>query len=83
MGRVIAQASVSLDGFIAGPDQTGFDRLFAWCTSGEVATPSNDPDRLTYRTSAASADYLRDLLDNTGACVVGRPDIGRIARSLR
>lgn len=72
MGKVFAQASVSLDGFIAGPDGSGFDRLFAWCSAGEVETPSAQPERLTYRTSAATAGYLRDLIDNTGAFVVGR-----------
>jgi dihydrofolate reductase len=72
MGTVFTQASVSLDGFIAGPGETGFDRLFAWMTSGDVVTPAADPDRLTYRTSAASAGPVRHLLENTGACVVGR-----------
>ncbi|MFC9894602.1 dihydrofolate reductase family protein [Nocardia sp. NPDC127579] len=72
MGKVFTQASVSLDGYIAGPGQTGFDRLFAWCTAGTVATPSADPDRLTYRTSEATARYLRELQEQVGACVVGR-----------
>ncbi|TDX03880.1 dihydrofolate reductase family protein [Kribbella sp. VKM Ac-2566] len=72
MPKVYAQASVSLDGFIAGPNGTGFDRLFAWCTAGDVETPTSQPDRLTYRTNAATAAYLRDLLEGTGALVVGR-----------
>jgi dihydrofolate reductase len=72
MSKVYAQASVSLDGYIAGPGGTGFDRLFAWCTAGDVETPSRQPDRLTYRTNAATAAYLRELLDETGAVVVGR-----------
>ncbi|ADD44999.1 dihydrofolate reductase family protein [Stackebrandtia nassauensis] len=71
-GKVFAQASVSLDGYIAGPGNSGFDRLFAWCTAGDVETPSADPERLTYRTSEATARYLRDLMDHTGALVVGR-----------
>ncbi|WP_157244944.1 dihydrofolate reductase family protein [Nonomuraea typhae] len=72
MGKVFTQASVSLDGYISGPGQTGFDRLFAWCTAGTVATPTADPDRLTYLTSEATARYLRDLQERIGACVVGR-----------
>ena len=72
MTRVFAQASVSLDGYIAGPGGTGFDRLFAWCTAGHVETPTRQPDRLTYRTNSATAAYLRELLDETGAIVVGR-----------
>jgi dihydrofolate reductase len=72
MTKVFAQASVSLDGYIAGPGGGGFEHLFAWCTAGEVETPSAAPDRLTYRTNAATASYLRDLIDTTGAVVVGR-----------
>jgi len=69
---VFAQASVSLDGFISGPAETGFDRLFAWCTAGDVPTPSADPDRLTFRTSAATASYLQAMIADTGAVIVGR-----------
>ncbi|WP_433018778.1 dihydrofolate reductase family protein [Kribbella sp. CA-294648] len=72
MTKVFAQASVSLDGYIAGPGGTGFDRLFAWCTAGDVETPTRQPDRLTYRTNSATAAYLRELIDETGAIVVGR-----------
>lgn len=72
MGKVFTQASVSLDGYISGPGQSGFDRLFAWCAAGTVATPTADPDRLTYRTSEATAGYLRELQERIGACVVGR-----------
>ncbi|GAB3429254.1 dihydrofolate reductase family protein [Flindersiella endophytica] len=72
MAKVYAQASVSLDGYIAGPGQTGFDKLFAWCTAGPVETPSADPERLTYRTSEATARYLRGVQGHTGAYVIGR-----------
>ena len=30
MGKVSAGATVSLDGYVAGPDETGFEHLFAW-----------------------------------------------------
>lgn len=72
MGKVYTQASVSLDGYIAGPGGTGFEHLFAWCTAGDVETPTYQAERLTYRTNAATAAYLRDLLDGTGAVVIGR-----------
>jgi dihydrofolate reductase len=72
MTKVFAQASVSLDGYIAGPGGSGFDRLFAWCTAGDVETPSRQPERLIYRTGSATAAYLQELLDDTGAIVVGR-----------
>jgi hypothetical protein len=71
MGTVFAHASVSLDGFIAGPDETGFDRLFGWFTNGDVVTPTADPGRPTYPTSAASAGPVRHLVENTGAAAVG------------
>lgn len=71
-GIVFTQAAVSLDGFIAGPGHSGFDHLFAWCAAGEIETPSADPRRLTYRTNADSAAYLRAMIDDTGAAVVGR-----------
>ncbi|GAA1676552.1 dihydrofolate reductase family protein [Kribbella yunnanensis] len=72
MGKVFTQASVSLDGFIAGPGHSGFDKLFAWCRAGDVETPSEDPERLIYRTNAATAAYLRELMETTGALIVGR-----------
>ena len=37
MGKVFAQASVSLDVYIAGPGGTGFEHLFAWCTAGDLS----------------------------------------------
>ena len=30
MGNVTAGATVSLDGYITGPDETGFEHLFGW-----------------------------------------------------
>lgn len=30
MGKVVTGASVSLDGSIAGPNDTGFEHRFAW-----------------------------------------------------
>ena len=36
MGKVITGASMSLDGFIAGPNETGFDLLFQWYGNGDV-----------------------------------------------
>lgn len=72
MSKVFTQASVSLDGFIAGTGHSGFDKLFAWCRAGDVETPSEDPERLIYRTNAATAAYLREMMESTGALVVGR-----------
>jgi dihydrofolate reductase len=34
MSKVVTAATVSLDGYIAGPDETGFEHLFAWFGGG-------------------------------------------------
>jgi hypothetical protein len=39
MGKVIASASKSLDGFIAEPAKTGFERLSAWHRDRDVEVP--------------------------------------------
>jgi dihydrofolate reductase len=71
MTKVYIGASVSLDGFIAGPSHSGFEHLFAWCSNGDILTPSANP-KIAYRTSEASATHVRKMLDDTGAIVVGR-----------
>ncbi|WP_434742611.1 dihydrofolate reductase family protein [Micromonospora sp. SH-82] len=69
---VYAEASMSLDGYIADPDQGGFDQLFQWYGNGDVHTPTAKPD-LPFWTSPASADHLRRrTMGETGALVVGR-----------
>lgn len=69
--KVVAQASVSLDGFIAGPGESGFDHLFAWCGNGDVEVPVPGGEG-GYRVSKASADYVREMVHGFGALVVGR-----------
>lgn len=71
MGIVYTEMSVSLDGYIAGPDESGFDRLFRWYGNGDVVWETASPD-LTFRMTEASARVLREALANTGAFVVGR-----------
>jgi dihydrofolate reductase len=70
MGEVIADMTMSLDGFIAGKEHRT-DALFGWYFSGdaEVATPN---PAVTFRTSEASADVIRDALASVGAIVGGR-----------
>ncbi len=38
MGKVIANMSMSLDGFVADPAD-GIDRLFGWMGNGDVEVP--------------------------------------------
>lgn len=71
MATVVAEMTMSLDGFVADPSD-GVDHLFGWYGNGDVAVPAAGEPPVTFRTSAASAGHLRDLLDNIGAVVSGR-----------
>jgi dihydrofolate reductase len=74
MGKVSAGATMSLDGFIAGPDDTGFDLLFKWYGAGDVEVPMPDStaEVPTPHVSPASAELLRQEQAGWGALVVGR-----------
>jgi dihydrofolate reductase len=72
MGKVTTGATMSLDGYIAGPEESGFDQLFQWYGNGTVEIPSASPDAPTIRISAASAELVRAEWENTGALLVGR-----------
>jgi dihydrofolate reductase len=70
MGKVVVEATVSLDGFIADEsDQVG--PLFDWYSKGEVAFAGGDPERV-FHVSAASAAYLGESWSRVGAVVMGR-----------
>ena len=71
MGKVTTGATMSIDGYIAGPGESGFDLLFQWYDNGDVELPTGHPD-MTFHTSAASAELWKELVANTGALVVGR-----------
>ena len=70
MAKVVADMSMSLDGFIADPSD-GVDRLFGWYGNGDVEVPTARPE-FTFRTSEASAGHLRAALSEVGALVCGR-----------
>lgn len=74
-GKVLAAVAVSLDGFIAGVDQTpqealgvGGDRLFEWFHDGD--TPSRFYSWM--RMSAASAQAFDGFIERIGAVLSGR-----------
>src|SRR6266702_7040546 len=70
MGKVIAGFSMSLDGFIAQPnDDVGplFDWYFAGSTEYQVPSGSH-----VLKVEPASAELVRELYETTGALVVGR-----------
>jgi len=78
MGNVVVDLSMSLDGFIAGPNDgserslgDGGDRLFAWYFNGdtEVAMPNYD---LVFKTDPVSAEVIRESFRACGANVSGR-----------
>ena len=70
MGRVIASASMSLDGYIAKHDNT-IGRLFDWLQNGEVAIPTASPG-ITLHLSPESSGYWRRWTSGLGALVCGR-----------
>jgi dihydrofolate reductase len=71
MSKVFTGASMSLDGYISGPNETGFEHLFKWMENGDVEVPTANPE-LTFRLSEEDASHVRALTEQTGAFVVGR-----------
>ncbi|MFC7621419.1 dihydrofolate reductase family protein [Microlunatus sp. GCM10028923] len=69
MGRVFSHMTMSLDGFIANPED-GIDELFEWYDDGEVEVESANPD-IRLSVDSASAEVLRGLID-VGALISGR-----------
>src|SRR3954462_3824004 len=70
MGRVIANASMSLDGYIAKHDNT-IGRLFDWLQNGEVEIPTATP-AITVHLTPQSAEHWRRWTAQLGALVCGR-----------
>jgi dihydrofolate reductase len=70
MGQVIANASMSLDGYIAKDDNT-IGRLFDWLQNGPVEIPTAS-ENITLRLSEPSAEYWRQWVGGVGALVCGR-----------
>jgi len=70
MGSVLANMSMSLDGFIAGPHDE-VDQLFQWYSQGDatVKTPGGD---MEFHVSAESAQQLEQAVSTVGALVYGR-----------
>ncbi len=70
MGRVVANASMSLDGYVAKDDNT-IGRLFDWLQNGEEELPTAT-DAITFHLTSRSAEYWRDWVSGLGALVCGR-----------
>ena len=78
MGKVATGLSMSLDGFIAGPNDgpesplgDGGERLFAWYSGGdtEYRLPGTE---MVFMISSQSAQLLREAHTKMGAFVTGR-----------
>lgn len=78
MSKVTVELSMSLDGFIAGPNDSpenglgdGGERLFKWYNSGDTdfAVPGTD---MAFKISRASAELLQEVWPRIGASVTGR-----------
>jgi dihydrofolate reductase len=70
MATVIASLTMSVDGFIALPDDS-VGHLFDWYGSGDVAVRWPGMDMVS-NVAPASADYLHATIGGAGAIVVGR-----------
>jgi dihydrofolate reductase len=70
MGKVIASASMSVDGYIAKDDNT-IGRLFDWLQNGDVAIPTAS-EHITLHMHPQSAEYWGGWLSRLGALVCGR-----------
>lgn len=70
MATVVAELTMSLDGFVADPSDR-VDHLFGWYDDGDVEVPTDRPD-MTWHASESSAGHLRRLLEDVGAVVAGR-----------
>jgi len=78
MGKVSVGLTMSLDGFIAGPNDgpevplgEGGERLFEWYSSGdtEYRLPGTE---MVFRISSQSAELLSEVESSMGAFVTGR-----------
>jgi dihydrofolate reductase len=69
MGRVQFYMTVSVDGFVAGPNDE-IDRLFGWYFSGD--TEIQVPGSPTLKVARESAEVLMDPRREAGAMVTGR-----------
>jgi dihydrofolate reductase len=78
MSKVVVELSMSLDGFVAGPNDgpenglgDGGQRLFQWYYSGDTDFPLPGTD-MVFKISRASAELLHEEWGKLGAMVAGR-----------
>ena len=78
MGKVVFNMTTSLDGFVAGPNDSpekglgdGGDALFNWYFSGDTEIPISEGN-MVLKVSAQSAELMKASMENYGAGVWGR-----------
>jgi dihydrofolate reductase len=72
MTKVVAIMSMSLDGYVADPDD-GVAEVFDWyANSGDVEFHTGGSDPMTFKVSESSAEHLRALTSELGAVLTGR-----------
>ncbi|HEY3340141.1 MAG TPA: dihydrofolate reductase family protein [Propionicimonas sp.] len=72
MSKVVAIMSMSLDGFVADPND-GVAEVFDWYFgSGDVELETGGSDPMTFRVSGPSAEHIRGLTSGLGAVLTGR-----------
>jgi dihydrofolate reductase len=72
MSKLVAIMSMSLDGYVADPND-GVAEVFDWYfNSGDVEFHTGGSDPMTFKVSEASAEHLRSLWAELGAVLTGR-----------
>ena len=70
MAKVLTHMCMSLDGFVAQPDDNP-GALFDWYWNGDIVVPSAQVG-MSFSVDAASAAMLQDLMSDCGALIAGR-----------
>jgi dihydrofolate reductase len=72
MGKVVVNLSMSLDGFIAGPNDE-VDRVFQWyCAGDSDVTITSGDEELAFKLSPQSKGLFEERERTTGTIVTGR-----------
>ena len=71
MGQVVAEMSMSLDGYVADAND-GIEEVFAWFMGGDHVVESKNPDLSFEMQDDSSNEIWEEALNNTGAVLTGR-----------
>jgi dihydrofolate reductase len=71
MATLIAAMTMSVDGYIAGEDDS-VEHLFDWYDAGDVEVQWPGDGGMVSHVSAASAAHLHRIIESAGAIIVGR-----------